>query len=721
MIIDDLSRQRNLSDFRRAMEAPPRSQSSAFHSAIERIKQQEETDIDFAKFVLTCLIFATRPLTIDELVHSFAIQFSEKASNREYDRSEDALALCNGLVVVESTTSQKYVRIVHESAHGQIQNQKLLYEDPHEFIAGLCLKYLLSDDFKEAVQSDKTLRSRLERFTFLDYAANNFATHLHRNGKTISQRIEKQVMRLLTQPGKLNNWFQVVQGKAQAQITSVPAAIFLNLYVVAEELIKGNIDVNSTNENGATALHWAARLGNGSSIEFLINFNARLDLKDIDGNTPLHKAVINEYTCDAARHSSVIRQLLVADPGIMNMKNKNGYTPFYWAMRYKPTWVIELLAEYQPDTSIDGISDYSPVRDVMKFVSSESDKIRIMRNLLKKGANLSRPALDGWHPLVDAAEHGEDELAKLFIGHNSPVDIENNEGHTPLRQAIHYGHLSLVKLLVAHKADVNGRTRDGRTLLIEAVQDGQASAVWLLLDNGANSNEKDETGSTTLHWAVRTNNSSLVWLMLAKNADLKIRDGTGFSALDWAIEGGESALVWLLLSRGALVNERSTDIEGLSPLHRSAKRGHQSITKLLLSNKAEINIRDEAGLTALAHATRQQNQEMMALLINEGALCGVKDNGGATVLHHALRSMRSSDRTDLMKILFSAKADPNTQDSCQRTPLMLAAENGYQFELCYLLYHGADREIRDSEGRTARDLAVAGGFEPIVDFLDNFK
>lgn len=49
-------------------------------------------------------------------------------------------------------------------------------------------------------------------------------------------------------------------------------------------------DVDATNKDKKTALHLAAEFGSASSTAILLGYNAKLRIKDIKGNTPLHSA-----------------------------------------------------------------------------------------------------------------------------------------------------------------------------------------------------------------------------------------------------------------------------------------------------------------------------------------------------------------------------------------------------------------------------------------------
>ena len=74
------------------------------------------------------------------------------------------------------------------------------------------------------------------------------------------------------------------------------------------ELARGAIakgaDVDATKEDGSTALHESSVLGNAELVELLLRSNARRDVKDKSGNSPLH--------CAAAMCHVVCMALLLA-------------------------------------------------------------------------------------------------------------------------------------------------------------------------------------------------------------------------------------------------------------------------------------------------------------------------------------------------------------------------------------------------------------------------
>lgn len=69
--------------------------------------------------------------------------------------------------------------------------------------------------------------------------------------------------------------------------------------------LRGKVSVNSPDERGSTALHWACHHGYLPIVKYLLaQSETALNYADHDGNTPLHLAVRYE-------HSTVIEALLL--------------------------------------------------------------------------------------------------------------------------------------------------------------------------------------------------------------------------------------------------------------------------------------------------------------------------------------------------------------------------------------------------------------------------
>lgn len=121
---------------------------------------------------------------------------------------------------------------------------------------------------------------------------------------------------------------------------------------------------------------------------------------------------------------------------------------------------------------------------------------------------------------------------------------------------------------------------------------------------------------------------------------------------------------------------------------------------------------DLRGLTPLHLAAERDNLAVAILLLDRGADVHSRSDGGRTPLHLASRSASASM---VEMLLERARADPNAQTAKGRTPLHYAAskaEDGDEERrevLRVLRDWGADPEIEDRDGETARDVAQKRG------------
>ena len=74
--------------------------------------------------------------------------------------------------------------------------------------------------------------------------------------------------------------------------------------------------------------------------------------------------------------------------------------------------------------------------------------------------------------------------------------------------------------------------------------------------------------------------------------------------------------------------------------------------KLLISHKADLNVRDQAGRTALMWAIRKYHKDIATLLVEKGADLNVKDkNGWSALIWAILFSDCERNYTDIIELL----------------------------------------------------------------------
>lgn len=94
-------------------------------------------------------------------------------------------------------------------------------------------------------------------------------------------------------------------------------------------------------DRGATALHYAAQLGDQRMANALLYYKAPVDARDQFGNTPLHWA--------AQRGSIPVMQLLLASGASVDVQNKQGVTPLMMAAKAGQLPAARLLVKAGAD------------------------------------------------------------------------------------------------------------------------------------------------------------------------------------------------------------------------------------------------------------------------------------------------------------------------------------------------------------------------------------
>jgi len=130
------------------------------------------------------------------------------------------------------------------------------------------------------------------------------------------------------------------------------------------------------------------------------------------------------------------------------------------------------------------------------------------------------------------------------------------------------------------------------------------------------------------------------------------------------------------------IDVTATDAQGHTALHMAAYNGHTDIAGMLLAAGCDVDRQDAEGKTALMHAS-------------------------------------SGDFADTVQLLLDANAGIDIVDTGERyTALMTAAALGEKAVVEVLLKHGANKDLVDADGDTAKDFALRAGHTEIVALLD---
>jgi hypothetical protein len=93
---------------------------------MERIDHQVKETKDLAYLVLSWIVYAMRPLTVDELTHALAVEIGETKLVLDNICSKDhMLSVCAGLVTIDKGSD--IIRLVHYTTQVYFEQNKTRY------------------------------------------------------------------------------------------------------------------------------------------------------------------------------------------------------------------------------------------------------------------------------------------------------------------------------------------------------------------------------------------------------------------------------------------------------------------------------------------------------------------------------------------------------------------------------------------------------------------
>ncbi|XP_035663304.1 SH3 and multiple ankyrin repeat domains protein 3-like isoform X3 [Branchiostoma floridae] len=170
---------------------------------------------------------------------------------------------------------------------------------------------------------------------------------------------------------------------------------------------------------------------------------------------------------------------------------------------------------------------------------------------------------------------------------------------------------------------------------------------------------------------------------------------------------GSTDMIVTLVEGGAHKDFRAKD--GMTPLHRAARKGNYKALKSLLELGSSPDYKDARNLTSLYHCCMMGgNPTCCEILLHNHADPHVADEQGWQPMHQACRHGHVQH---LEHLLFYG-ADHTAQNASGNTPLHVCAL--YNQEPCtrVLLFRGARRDIKNYSNQTPFQVAaVAGNFD----------
>ncbi|KAK2480748.1 hypothetical protein H9L39_06387 [Fusarium oxysporum f. sp. albedinis] len=694
----------------------------AYNDTLKRLREQHQNSSDLAFRVLAWICCTGWKLPAGAIQHGLALREGDTTFHEDGIVDESLLlSVCCGLV--EIPKGSREIRLVHYTTENFFRHNRHLLDEyflvrhsincdlpsnADAYLARQCV-ICLSIDLPRYLPGrigndpqlqpryygyDRLIHSMAERLydrrfgssgkiyealadkiqdPLYTYSAFNWGGHVRRLSpldQTYKASIDflqtrgmvdQAIMLILT----LGTWSEYRQ--APQHMSNLHLAALFGLGDLAESLMK-NVDINSRDSCGRTALAWALEclafefkfepddiisatenfeiydgidIARRRVVKALLRSGANPHIPGYNGDTPLHLAAI-------LGDVEIVERILEHGVDIDTL-NGNDDVPLEEAVRHsRESASMKLLESGTVDTCGENcrtaLTDASSVRN-----------LALMETFIEKGAKLDIPDIKGQTALIKASKLGHARVVELLLKSQSDVDHQDHDLDTALIKACVGDHADVIELLLASNARLDIRGHSNQTALeLGGLYCGEDS-IKRLLRHSTDPVIRDQHSGTVLISLIKWNKPDIVSLILEdtefkptskhidlafsvscfegneKIARLLIDHGANpnmnsnarrspESLLIHAINRGYDAVVLLLLDAG--ISSGNEDDTGMGPIHAAASRGTKLMVQSLIDKGVSVNHRAFAGRLPLDYAMRRRDKDtsIADLLRKHGAI-----------------------------------------------------------------------------------------------------
>ena len=369
-------------------------------------------------------------------------------------------------------------------------------------------------------------------------------------------------------------------------------------------------------------------------------------------------------------------------------------------------------------------------------VAVESGDLNGVKNLLNGNMNLNKTSLGGKSPLHLAAEKGYKEITSLLLDNGVQIDFENWSSKTALHFAVEKGHIEIVDLLLINGANVNAINKGfpSGTSLDLASRLKRKKIVNLLRKNGGltakelkpkKNNQKNIEALkkfSEIDELLRNRTSKpkadfeTVKRYLSSGADVNLRNQFGGSLLHIASAQGDKPLVRLLISEGAQLNVKNN--RAMTPLDLSIKFKRTETINILRKHGAKKNkeIKTEEKstkpITSRSVLPSDSPSKVKPVVKNEKLEQSIPKTRSISIQH----ASRKGD-IEIVRQQIASGADVNVKTRDGQTPLHWAASFNHAGVAELLIANMADVNAKNKFGSTPLHYAASKGHKEIITLL----
>ncbi|RWS03952.1 serine/threonine-protein phosphatase 6 regulatory ankyrin repeat subunit A-like protein [Dinothrombium tinctorium] len=397
------------------------------------------------------------------------------------------------------------------------------------------------------------------------------------------------------------------------------------------DLIRYGADVNATDKQLLTALHYAARGGHSPVIETLIaQSNIKINILDISGMTPLHHVAFSGV-------SDACQRLLKSSKAALSINDVSGRSPHFFAALSGNRECLQLM-EPLP-SHLDSLN-----RSLLHYAAA-SASYESLRYLLQTDLNLNVNHRDifGRTPLLYAAASDDDgRCVEALISAGARIDIPDNDGYYCVNYAAAAGKSCTLEVLYTDDfiANIWSKVKFKLCPSYCAAFFGRSECLEFLLSKGV-----IESIAKCMEYATVTNHMDCLQKIINHDS----------------------------ISQAIFCNA----------IHLAALKSHIDCLCCIFTHIEEVDIVDEKMRTPLMFAALncQANYDCIEMLLKKNSNVNAIDKFGRNVLFYACFSGHENS----VRAFLARGANLLQRDVNNKTVFHLAAAMGHSDVLCSLI------------------------------------
>ncbi len=348
----------------------------------------------------------------------------------------------------------------------------------------------------------------------------------------------------------------------------------------------------------------------------------------------------------------------------------------------------------------------------------KSSSIQRVSQLIKDGVDVNEQDEEGNSPIhYSIRENSTVEILQLLIKNDALVNKLDANLETPIHIAIDKKKGDFIKLLVNNSADLN-LISNGKLPLNIAIKTGQESIVRLFVKKDVLINNTDILGEHSLFYFFKSVNIDNGLLKLLKSHDvaLEIKNKEGRTAFYNAIDDIKK---YDLYEEFFPVNFNQRDKAGVTPLMLIASSKNYDVFLKGIDNQGDITLKDNDSRNIFHYALKGNNNIVEFLFKQQRSNPNETNKLGLTPLLSLCKNFNNTYLSNLVSCI-NHGCNLDSQGEKNYSSLMYLIEKGnFPTAVKELVQAGANKNIINSDGKTALDMAIERNLTSIIEILKN--